>query len=107
MTVDTSARPTRTVTTVTLPTVVPGGPNASPGMRMFAQHCAGCHGVRGEGGAGPSLTADSARKDLEAIVDFVKNPRPPMPKLYPTPLSEEDVRTVAAYVRTLQGAGKQ
>ena len=31
----------------------------------------------------------------------IKNPAPPMPKLYPTPLSAGDVNDVAAYVQSL------
>jgi mono/diheme cytochrome c family protein len=90
------------VMSVTLPTVAARGGGDGPGAQSYAQHCAGCHGSRGEGGAAPSLIADSARNDLEAIVAFVKNPNPPMPKIFPTPLAEADVRAVAEYVRTLQ-----
>jgi alcohol dehydrogenase (cytochrome c) len=77
---------------------------AGRGGQVYTQFCTGCHGTRGEGVNGPSLTSASARRDLPAIVAFVKNPKPPMPKLYPSPLSDADVRAVAAYVRTLQGA---
>lgn len=33
---------------------------------------------------------------------WIKNPTPPMPKLYPKPLNEADVQAVAAYVETLK-----
>ena len=42
-----------------------------------------------------------------AIAAFVKNPVPPMPKLYPSPLSEEMVTTVSAYVFTLQSGSRR
>jgi mono/diheme cytochrome c family protein len=38
---------------------------------------------------------------LEATLAQIKNPAPPMPKLYPSTLSEQDVNDVAAYVQTL------
>jgi hypothetical protein len=38
---------------------------------------------------------------LEQTVDWIKNPAPPMPKLYPATLSEKDTRDVAAYVQKL------
>ncbi|MFP5285859.1 MAG: c-type cytochrome [Thermoanaerobaculia bacterium] len=75
------------------------------GRDQYDQFCASCHGTHGEGGGnGPSLVAPAARKDLAAIAEFIKNPNPPMPKLHPTPLNDEEVTAVSEYVRTLQGA---
>jgi hypothetical protein len=34
-------------------------------------------------------------------VTWIEQPDPPMPKLYPAPLSERDVDDVAAYVQSL------
>jgi alcohol dehydrogenase (cytochrome c) len=97
---------------VALPRVTPDGPPNGPlgspakavsGQNNFDQFCASCHGKRGEGGSGgPSLVAPTARKDQTAIVDFIKNPNPPMPKLNPSPLDNDEVTAVAEYVRTLQ-----
>jgi alcohol dehydrogenase (cytochrome c) len=106
MALETDQRPTRTAQVVTLPPVVARGTPGGRGGQLYAQHCAGCHGSGGEGGAAPSLV-ESARRDLEAIVAFVKNPNPPMPKLFPNPLTDEDVQLVSEYVRTLQGARQQ
>jgi alcohol dehydrogenase (cytochrome c) len=78
---------------------------AEAGQQQYEQFCAGCHGTRGEGGGGgPSLTIDSARKRIEAIIAFVKNPNPPMPKLHPSPLDDAEVTAVSEYVQTLQDA---
>jgi mono/diheme cytochrome c family protein len=71
------------------------------GERLFARFCAACHGLTGEGGAGPPLRNESAHKDLTTVIAFIKNPHQPMPKLYPVSLSDKDVRTVAAYVESL------
>jgi alcohol dehydrogenase (cytochrome c) len=81
-----------------------GGSAAAGGEQLYTQYCAGCHGTRGEGGAGPSLISSSARRELDAIIAFVKDPNPPMPDLHPSPLDDAEVTAVSEYVRTLQGA---
>jgi mono/diheme cytochrome c family protein len=76
--------------------------DAANGKKIFTQNCASCHGATGtEGGAGPSLKGEKSRQDTAAAVAWIKDPKPPMPKLYPTPLSDKDVADVAAYVETL------
>jgi len=72
------------------------------GQRIFRADCAACHGAIGtEGGVGPSLRGERARKNVHAAVAFIENPEPPMPKLYPGSLDRKDVEDVAAYVQTL------
>jgi ubiquinol-cytochrome c reductase cytochrome c subunit len=76
--------------------------SASKGKTLFAANCASCHGAAGAGGGiGPSLKGEKARKDKAAAIAWIKDPKPPMPKLYPSPLSEKDVTDIAAYVETL------
>ncbi len=80
--------------------VVAGDP--AHGKQVFTQNCSSCHGATGvEGGVGPSLKGEKARKDLSATVAWIKNPQPPMPKLYPATLNEKDVVDVATYVQSL------
>ncbi len=72
------------------------------GEAIFSQNCSSCHGAAGAGGGiGPKLKGEKARKDYAAAIVWIKNPMAPMPKLYPSPLSESDVADVAAYVETL------
>ncbi len=72
------------------------------GMAIFGQNCSTCHGAKGAGGGiGPVLKGEKSRKDTGAAIAWIKNPQPPMPKLYPAPLSESDVADVAAYVESL------
>jgi len=72
------------------------------GRTIFGNNCSMCHGSTGEeGGVGPSLRGESRRKSPGATVAWIENPDPPMPKLYPAPLSRQDVSDVAAYVQTL------
>lgn len=57
---------------------VPAGPNGEPdpvlvaGRRVYADRCANCHGVRGQGGRGPSLTGDSMLESYPAAADQIE-----------------------------------
>jgi mono/diheme cytochrome c family protein len=79
-----------------------GGAPGEHGKALFAQYGAACHGQHGEGGVGPALTGEAAKKDTAQAADFIKNPKAPMPKLCPAPLSDHDVADVAAFVETLK-----
>ena len=72
------------------------------GHALFSQYCSSCHGAAGEGSVGPALKGEASRRDLAQAIAFIKEPIAPMPKLYPTPLSEADVADVAAFVETLR-----
>jgi mono/diheme cytochrome c family protein len=76
--------------------------DAGHGKAIYAQNCAACHGATGaEGGVGPSLRHERARKTAAQVDAWIKNPVPPMPKLYPAPLSEADVADVTAFIDSL------
>jgi mono/diheme cytochrome c family protein len=77
------------------------GGNAAHGKQLFAANCSACHGASGEGGVGPKLQGEKSRKNVAAIEKQIMNPAPPMPKLYPSPLSKSDVADLAAFVSTL------
>lgn len=67
----------------------------------YAQQCAACHGVDGEGGVGPSLqTSTMSAAELAAII---RDGSSTMPAFAPT-LSEEELEAVTAFVVVLQGA---
>ena len=93
---------TATSSTVTTTSTTTAG-DATHGKALFnSANCTSCHGATGtEGGVGPSLKNEKSRKNFAQTVAWIKNPQPPMPKLYPQPLSEKDVQDVAAYVQTL------
>ncbi len=71
------------------------------GRQIYTENCAACHGATAQGGVGPNLHGERARKDTAAAIAWIKNPQLPMPKLYPNPLSERDVDDVAAFVESL------
>jgi mono/diheme cytochrome c family protein len=77
-------------------------PVAGATAAIFGQNCSSCHGAGGAGGGiGPKLIGEKSRKNYAAAVAWIKNPQAPMPKLYPSTLSESDVADVAAYVESL------
>jgi mono/diheme cytochrome c family protein len=107
-TTSSSTTTTTTATSAPVATMAPmSGMSTTPGdaahgKTIFGANCATCHGAGGEGGGvGPSLKNEKSRKNFDKTVAWIKNPQPPMPKLFPQPLSEKDVADVAAYVQTL------
>lgn len=91
----------KTGTTGGTSTTLGGDPHA--GAEIFRSNCSTCHGATGaEGGVvGPSLRNEHLRMGFGATDSWIKDPQPPMPKLYPQFLSDTQVRDVAAYVQTL------
>lgn len=76
--------------------------DAAAGKEVFTRNCSACHGATGtEGGVGPSLKNEKSRKNTDKTIAWIKNPQPPMPKLWPSPLSDKDVADVAAFVQSL------
>jgi ubiquinol-cytochrome c reductase cytochrome c subunit len=76
--------------------------NIANGREAFTDNCATCHGATGlEGGVGPSLAGEKARINYDETIAWIENPLPPMPKLYPSPISRETVEDIAAYVQSL------
>jgi mono/diheme cytochrome c family protein len=86
------------------PSVAPAAAagDAAHGKQIFAEHCQVCHGPAGKGGEAPSLKNEASRKSVAQLEAWIKKPAPPMPTLYPSPLSAQDVADVAAYVETLK-----
>jgi mono/diheme cytochrome c family protein len=81
--------------------VLSGAADPTHGHQIYTANCAACHGASAQGGVGPALHGEKARKETAAAIAWIKNPLPPMPKLYPSVLSEKDVDDVAAYVESL------
>ncbi len=78
-----------------------GAGDPAHGSQIYSANCAACHGANAQGGIGPSLRGEKTRKNAAAAIVWIKNPQPPMPKLYPSVLSEKDVEDVATYVESL------
>ncbi|MDP9111261.1 MAG: cytochrome c, partial [Candidatus Eremiobacteraeota bacterium] len=72
------------------------------GKVIFAARCSVCHGAAGSGGAiGPALRGERNRRTLTAVISIVRDPLPPMPKLYPAQMNAQDVLDVSAFVDSL------
>jgi mono/diheme cytochrome c family protein len=78
------------------------------GEKIYARHCAGCHGAKGTGegykllGPDPAnLTLPSTTKKSDAaLLNTIHEGKPNMPS-WKVRLSEQDSRAVLAYIRTL------
>jgi polyvinyl alcohol dehydrogenase (cytochrome) len=78
----------------------PAPGSASLGERLFRTSCASCHGLQGQGGAGPSLIGIEQRLELADHLDTVRNGRyAGMPPFGET-LTDEEIRAVVTYERT-------
>jgi len=96
--------PAPSAASASLPNAVPAPPALGDpvhGGQVYSANCAACHGANAQGGVGPALRGERTRKDTAAAIAWIKNPRLPMPKLYPAVISEKDVEDVAAYVESL------
>ncbi len=82
-------------------------PPSARGERLFAQHCAPCHGPKGEGARGIALTASRPVRDFGDgyLFEVIRKgiPGTEMPPISPALLSDTEVREVAAFVRSLHG----
>lgn len=67
---------------------------------LFAQHCAGCHGVRGEGIAGASAPALRNTGDLTRYLNIIKDGGVEMPA-FSLRLSEEQILLLARLLPVL------
>jgi mono/diheme cytochrome c family protein len=71
------------------------------GAHLFEDTCIACHGVGAAGGSGPALSGASAKYPGDALAEAIKKPKAPMPALFPSLLSNQDVADLVAYIRSL------
>jgi PQQ-dependent dehydrogenase (methanol/ethanol family) len=75
-----------------------GTGDPAAGKTVFADNCAGCHGVSGTGGnGGPDLTAIPSAKDEAAVLKQVQKGGGGMPAFEGT-LTQKQIQDVTAYV---------
>src|SRR5437868_25037 len=63
---------------------------------IYAQHCLGCHGARGEGAMGSNI--QSLNRSIDQIVAVIANGQGKMPS-FRGDLSDARMRAVAGYVK--------
>ena len=74
--------------------------NASRGESLYDARCAGCHGPAGRGGSAPSLVP-FLWSDSQAM-KLVREPECDMPAIPASELSDEAVREIFAYLKTIK-----
>jgi PQQ-dependent dehydrogenase (methanol/ethanol family) len=73
-------------------------PDLANGRRLYGQVCASCHGADGNMLGEHRLKGLAARRDLASSIAYIKDPKAPMPKLFPDLLGEQSVIDVAHYL---------
>ena len=83
-----------------------GDGDAAAGKAVWADNCAGCHGLAGTGGnGGPDLTSIPAASNPEVVLAQVKNGGGGMPSFEGT-LTEKEIKDVTAFVvKDITGGG--
>lgn len=72
--------------------------NNTNGAKLYAQICISCHGPDGNMIADHKLAGLKSRRDLASTVAYIKDPKLPMPKLYPDLITDQNVVDVATYI---------
>lgn len=75
-----------------------GQPDPEHGHMIYAKSCASCHGPDGDMISNHKLTSLRARRDYASTIAFIKDPKSPMPKMFPELLSAQDVADLGAYL---------
>jgi len=75
-----------------------GAANPAKGRKVYEQVCASCHGPDGNLVAGHPLSTLKSRRDRAATLGYIKDPKPPMPRLYPDLLNEQSLVDVTTYI---------
>ncbi len=82
-------------------------PEIEAGTRLFATHCAACHGLNGTGAAGPNLTdqASTHGNGYYDIFDVILNGVKDKPmEAWRDRLTVPEIEQVTAYVFSLQAS---
>jgi alcohol dehydrogenase (cytochrome c) len=87
---------------VTLPRLEPspGGGIESAGQAVLVQACAQCHSADGSGASAPPLFRQSQLAEPALLKQFLATVPPPMPRLYPGVLTDDEVTLLADYLKT-------
>ncbi|MEP7246778.1 MAG: PQQ-binding-like beta-propeller repeat protein [Gammaproteobacteria bacterium] len=90
-----ASAPTQTPVNASTPV---GSANVASGRKLYSQICASCHGPDGNQLAAHKLSTLGSRRDRAATVSYIKDPKAPMPKLFPDLINEQNVVDVTAYL---------
>jgi quinol---cytochrome-c reductase cytochrome c subunit len=83
-----------------VPDVDPGQGSVGQGMRLFTEHCAGCHQVAGAGGIMPGAIAPSLEHATPAqVAEAVRIGPYLMPRFSEDQISERELNSIVRYVQ--------
>jgi alcohol dehydrogenase (cytochrome c) len=80
-------------------------PDPIRGNELYFGACGACHGGEGDNWNEVDLKATKHKMDFDALVEFIKNPRSPMPRVFPQPRNAQDeqqVRDIASFIMQWQ-----
>ena len=75
-----------------------GAANIANGRKLYGQICQSCHGADGNLIGDHKLANLRPRRDLPSTIAYIKDPKAPMPKLFPDLISEQSVIDVANFL---------
>jgi mono/diheme cytochrome c family protein len=75
-----------------------GAPNLAAGRKLYNQVCVACHGPDGNLVVDHKLGALKSRQSLASTIASIKDPKLPMPKMFPDLLNEQAIAEVAAFL---------
>ena len=79
--------------------VVSSASSSGGAQRLYSQVCVACHGTDGAMVADRNLATLKGRQTLAQTIAAIKDPKAPMPKLYPDLLNDQAVTEVATWIR--------
>lgn len=88
--------------TLTFVPVFAGPADEHPGQAAYDKSCKVCHGPEGQGNAGPALVPFEL--DDEQLLAKVREGGGEMPPFSERRLSDDEVKQIAAYLRSLKPA---
>lgn len=74
------------------------------GQKLYASHCAACHGAEGKGGIGPDLTTPDYKygRTTAVVTESIRNGRPAGMPAFGNQLSADESESLTAFVLSLK-----
>ena len=70
------------------------GPDVDRGFAAYQANCQICHGPQGSDWKPVELKSAKLSMTFDELAEYIKNPREPMPRVFPAPVSDEAERTI-------------
>jgi mono/diheme cytochrome c family protein len=80
---------------------LPPKPEPQEGKAVFDRVCSICHGGEGRGDAGPGPSLVPLEKDFNEVLGIVREGTGEMPPIPRERVSDEDVKQIFAYLKSL------